>query len=158
MRMTTRAGAPLRTRLWCPERAQWTTNAETAAHRYQHPRSQERRKSRIDYWDLKTPAFGIRIGPRTKTFIAKVGNSRITVGTYPAMSLADARRKALSIKAEGTPTPVSKLTFETAYERFKMEHVAAKKERTRRDYKRVLDKYFLPKLAKSSSPRSPMQC
>ena len=105
-------------------------------------------KRRIDYWDAKTPAFGIRVGPRAKTFIAKLDNSRITIGTYPAMTLADARRKALSIKAEGTPTPVSKLTFETAYERFKMEHVAAKKERTRRDYKRVLDKYFLPKLSK----------
>jgi integrase len=107
-------------------------------------------ENRIDYWDAKTPAFGIRVGPRTKTFIAKVGNSRLTLGTYPAMSLADARRKALGVKAEGTPTPVSKLTFETAYERFKAEHVAAKKERTRHDYTRVLDKHFLPELAKKS--------
>ena len=58
-------------------------------------------ENRIDYWDAKTPAFGIRVGPRTKTFIAKVGNSRLTVGAYPAMSLADARRKALGSKPRG---------------------------------------------------------
>jgi len=34
----------------------------------------------IDYWGAKTPAFGIRVGPRTKTFIAKVGNSRVSAG------------------------------------------------------------------------------
>lgn len=105
-------------------------------------------EGRVDYWDLKTPAFGIRVGPRTKTFIAKIGNSRVTVGSYPALSLADARRKALGVKAEGTATPVSKLTFEAAYERFKAEHVASKKERTQHDYTRVLNKYFLAKLAK----------
>jgi integrase len=105
-------------------------------------------RRRVDYWDAKTPAFGVRVGPRTKTFIAKVGNSRVTVGTYPAMSLADARRKALALKAEGAPIPLSKLTFETAYERFKAEHVAGKKERTQHDYTRVLNKYYLPKLAK----------
>jgi len=66
----------------------------------------------------------------------------------PRRADIDARRKALALKAEGAPIPLSKLTFAAAYERFKAEHVAAKKERTQHDYTRVLDKYYLPKLAK----------
>lgn len=104
---------------------------------------------RIDYWDIKVPAFGIRVGPRTKTFIAKLGNCRITIGAYPAMSLADARRKALGLKAEGIPTPVSKLTFEAAYERFKAEHIAAKRQATAKTYTRIIERHFLPEFAKT---------
>jgi hypothetical protein len=36
------------------------------------------------------------------------------------------------------------MTFATAYEKFKAEHVAGKRLRTQHDYTRVLDKYFAP--------------
>jgi hypothetical protein len=96
---------------------------------------------RTDYWDTKTPGFGVRVGPRTKTFIAKHGGTRQTIGAYPAVTLQDARRKAFSLKAEGKPIQAGKLTFKEAYERFKTGHIALKKERTQHDYTRVMDKY-----------------
>jgi Arm DNA-binding domain len=56
--------------------------------------------ARTDFWDAKTPGFGIRIGHRTKVFIAKVANRRYTLGTYPDLTLAEARRKALGFKSQ----------------------------------------------------------
>jgi len=101
---------------------------------------------RTDYWDAKTPSFGVRVGKRSKTFIAKIHNQRVTIGTYPAMSLANARRKALALKSEQAPVPAASVTFEHAYEKFKQAHCSRKRERTQRDYKRVLEKHFLPHL------------
>jgi integrase len=104
----------------------------------------------VDYWDETTRAFGLRVSQAgTKTFVAKVNNQRITIGRYPEMPLADARRKANGLKAESQPLDRSKITFEQAYEKFQAEHIPKKKERTRYDYKRVIEKYFLPAFAKS---------
>ncbi len=105
--------------------------------------------SRTDFWDTKTPGFGIRVGLRSKTFIAKVHNRRITIGRYPDLSLAEARRKAHGAKSEDAPVERSKITFELAYEKFKEAHVRTKKPRTQKDYKRVLEKYFIPELSKT---------
>jgi integrase len=41
-------------------------------------------EARTDFWDTKIPSFGVRVGARSKTFIAKVNNRRITIGQYPA--------------------------------------------------------------------------
>jgi integrase len=110
-------------------------------------------KRRVDYWDLKTPAFGIRVGQHTKTFIAKVRNSRVTIGAYPDVSLADARRKAFGAKSEEAPMEASKVTFKFAYEKFKEAHCSRKKARTQHDYKRILEKHFLPELAATRLPK-----
>ncbi len=56
--------------------------------------------AQTDYWDTKTPGFGVRVGKLTKTFIAKVQNQRHTIGQYPDISLQGARRKALALKSE----------------------------------------------------------
>jgi len=101
---------------------------------------------RVDYWDLKTHAFGVRVGQHTKTFIVKLRNSRVTIGAYPDLSLADARRKAHAVKSEDTPLEASKVTFHYAYEKFKEAHCSRKKARTQHDYKRILEKHFLPEL------------
>jgi integrase len=101
-------------------------------------------ETRVDYWDTKTPGFGIRVGPRGKTFILKQGGTRRTVGSYPALGLQEARKQAFTFKGEGKPTASSKMTFEAAYEKFKAEHIARKKKSTQRDYRRVLDRYLLP--------------
>jgi integrase len=101
---------------------------------------------RADYWDMKTPAFGIRVGQRTKMFIVKVRNSRVAIGAYPGLSLADARRKALGVKSEDAPIVISKVTFEHAYEKFKEVHCSRKKARTQHDYTRILKKHFLSEL------------
>lgn len=100
-------------------------------------------ETRLDFWDTKLPAFGVRVGPHSKTFIVKVGNVRKSVGTYPEMSLADARKRAMAVKAE-KPKLHDQTTFQQAYEAFKTFHVAQKKKNTRNSYLRMIDGYYLP--------------
>jgi hypothetical protein len=61
------------------------------------------------YWDAALPAFGIRIGKNRKTFTVIRGRSRerLTIGTYPAISLIEARTTAkglLIAKPRTSPT------------------------------------------------------
>ena len=56
---------------------------------------------RIEVWDAKIPGFGVRISPSgVKTFVLMyyvAGNKRrLSLGRYPAISLAKARQKALA--------------------------------------------------------------
>jgi integrase len=107
-----------------------------------------RLKTPGSYFDETTPAFGIRVGKNRKTWIVMRGvqRQRVRVGHYPAMSLADARKEAKKLLTE-EPTKHSKMTFAAACDEYK-EAIKAKKPRTQRDYKRILDKYLLPKLGK----------
>lgn len=105
-------------------------------------------EERTDFWDAKVPGFGVRVSARRKVFVAKVNNRRHTIGTYPDTTLAEARRKALAIKAKARDVPAREVTFEAAYETFKLAHIALKTERTQYDYTRVIDKYYLPTLGK----------
>jgi integrase len=54
--------------------------------------------AQIDVWDTLLPGFGLRVGTRTKTFVAmtRVGGvkRRFTLGTYPELSLTKARERA----------------------------------------------------------------
>jgi integrase len=58
------------------------------------------------YFDEKTPAFGIRVGKNRKTWIVlkEPNRTKLRLGHYPDISLADARKKALV--AIGTPMEV----------------------------------------------------
>ena len=48
------------------------------------------------YWDSSTPAFGLRVGKRTKTFmVVRTDGSRVKLGRYPVTKLRDARRNAV---------------------------------------------------------------
>ena len=77
----------------------------------------------VDYWDAAIRGFGVRVSQAgTKTFVAKVKNRRVTIGRYPDVSLADARRKANGVKSETQPVDRSNITFEQAYEKFKAAH------------------------------------
>lgn len=103
-------------------------------------------ETQTDFWDTKTPGFGVRVGPYTKTFMVKVGNRRTTIGPYPDISLADARRQALAAKAEVRTSAVripkvgEALTLYLAY--------VAERNRPRVQYERtrVLRKHILPTL------------
>jgi len=61
------------------------------------------------YWDKALPAFGVRVGKRTKTFIVMTGKKRIaqSIGHYPSLSLKDARIKAIPYldTQDDTPKP-----------------------------------------------------
>ena len=51
------------------------------------------------WWDTALPAFGIRSGLRSRTFVIMTGTNRkrITIGHYPHMTLKEARKKALAL-------------------------------------------------------------
>jgi Arm DNA-binding domain len=51
-----------------------------------------------EWWDSKLPAFGVRVGKRTRTFILKKDNSRIALGRYGDVTLQEARKRALTLK------------------------------------------------------------
>jgi integrase len=105
-------------------------------------------KSPGTYFDETTPAFGIRVGKNRKTWIVMRGvqRQRVRVGHYPAMSLADARKEAKKLLTQ-EPTKNSSMTFGVASDLYK-EAIKAKKPRTQRDYKRILDKHLVLKLGK----------
>jgi len=96
------------------------------------------------YFDEKTPAFGIRVGKNRKTWIVMRGRERIRtrIGHYPALPLAEARRKALVLL--GTPLEQqSASTFADGRELYLRTHCAQRqRERTRRETERLLTKHF----------------
>ena len=97
------------------------------------------------YFDKSTPAFGIRVGKNRKTWIVIRGTERTRIGHYPTLGLADARKEAKKLLTESV-TNTGRVTFQAAYDAFKAQHTAKKRERTRYDYERMLDKYFVLKL------------
>lgn len=54
------------------------------------------------YRDTVLPGFGVIVGQRTKTFFITVGKKRrnVTVGRYPDMNLATARREAIRLMTD----------------------------------------------------------
>ncbi|MBF9061382.1 integrase arm-type DNA-binding domain-containing protein, partial [Rhodobacterales bacterium HKCCSP123] len=50
----------------------------------------------VTYWDESTPNFGIRCARRSKSYVVLLGEKRQrkTLGRYPDLSLADARKHA----------------------------------------------------------------
>ncbi len=98
------------------------------------------------YWDDTLPAFGIRIGKNRKTWIIMRGEvrQRVRIGHYPAVSLADARKEAKKLLLEA-PTKNTALSFKAACEQYK-DSLSSKKPRTEKEYRRLLDKHFVPKI------------
>jgi integrase len=97
------------------------------------------------YYDEKTPAFGIRIGKHRKTWIAVPDQTRtkITIGHYPDISLADARKKALvtlGSSHESQPKKIAAPSFKDAREQFLKQN----RWRPRGNYEitRILNKHF----------------
>ena len=58
----------------------------------------------ITYWDDTLPAFGVRVGNRSKAFIVvQSGGRRLKIGSYPQTSLQDARQAAKLLLASPAP-------------------------------------------------------
>src|SRR6267142_1163513 len=60
---------------------------------------------RVEVWDARVPAFGIRVAPTgSKSFVLlyrhKGRPRRMTIGRYPVVSLAEARRRAIEALGE----------------------------------------------------------
>jgi integrase len=107
---------------------------------------------RGEHWDLVLPAFGMRVGVRTRTWLVatrRPGQThpvRLKIGTYPAMSLADARARARAIMAGGAPT--TDITLISLVARF-LEHGRTRtgrelRQNTAEQYRRNLARYAAP--------------
>lgn len=61
--------------------------------------------TQLEYWDRTFPGFGIRVckGGR-KTWVLKNKNRRVTIGQFPSLSFAEARRQAF--RRLTSPIPV----------------------------------------------------
>jgi integrase len=99
--------------------------------------------SRVDYWDTKTPGFGIRVGANTKVFIAKVHNKRTTIGQYPDISLQDARREALGLKSKKKEARTKSPPFDEAVEQFLVFCEGRNRPRVVKERGRILRKHFV---------------
>jgi len=99
------------------------------------------------YYDTTVTGFGVRVSPAgTKTFALMYGANRKlhSIGRVGVISLSDARREAKRILAEHTlgKNRPQNVSFQVAQELFLDESSQKNKERTTRDYKRYLDRYF----------------
>src|SRR4051812_23566664 len=106
----------------------------------------------VTYWDTNLPNFGVRVGKgNRKTFVALIGSrarKREGLGTYPEMSLADARRAArerfseLVLRIE-RPDPIG---FDEALTLFLSTHSKNKHApRTAHECRRVLTRHLQAK-------------
>ncbi|MEP6786021.1 MAG: integrase family protein [Sphingomonadales bacterium] len=100
----------------------------------------------VTYWSASTPGFGIRVGKRSRTWTVMRGRTRerVSIGQYPDISLADARREALRLLCDDSPIsdrPKTK-TFKEARTEFLAEHYAGNTSRWPHLVKIMLEKDF----------------
>jgi integrase len=94
------------------------------------------------YFDEVTPAFGLRVGAHRRTWLVVKGDrahrSKVRLGHYPALTLSDARKKALV--ALGSPyAPKAKApTYGEAVPAFLEDHYDGKSARSRHEATRLL--------------------
>jgi integrase len=100
------------------------------------------------HFDNRTPGFGIRVGKQKRTWIVMRGKQRqlIRLGHYPAMTLAEARTRGKQLLA-ATQIDHERISFKEAYDLFCKTHLPSKKPRTQQEYKRALERHYLPTLA-----------
>jgi len=91
----------------------------------------------VIYWDTNLPAFGLRVSPRSKAFVVKVGNKVRTLGRYPDLALKRAR--TLAILEMGKDTGKGSTAFLEAVLSFTGASRASTKPATHREYVRYLD-------------------
>lgn len=99
----------------------------------------------VTHWDENTPAFGLRCSPKSKSFVVMFGGKRRlkTLGRYPAMSLADARREAKLFLSEASFSKHQevRMSYDLARERFIADCEKRLRPITVREYRRHL-KFF----------------
>jgi Arm DNA-binding domain/Phage integrase central domain len=116
----------------------------------------------LDYWDADHPGFGLRVsagGRKAWVAMYRHGNvkRRLTLGTYPALSLAEAREKAgaahHTVQYEGTDPAAAKKADRAAETLAELaadyiERHAKRQKRTWRKDALILEKDALPRFGK----------
>lgn len=102
----------------------------------------------VTYWDETTPGFGLRLSQKSRSFVVMYGEKRRlkTLGRYPNLPLSDARKEARRFLAEvdNLPEAVTSapIPFADAKARFLAHCTRRNKERTVKDYTRLLNRHF----------------
>lgn len=98
------------------------------------------------YWDAKLPAFGIRVGKNTRTWIVMPSQRRVRkiIGHYPNMPLVKARATARSLLANRDAYEDIKLS--EAVQQFLVVQKARTRPKTYYELERLLERHFMPKL------------
>lgn len=96
-----------------------------------------------EWWDSKLPGFGIRVGKHARTFVLKKDNRRIKIGRYGSITLQDARRRALALKAAGPQTVDPHITFGEAVDLFLATHCQTYRPGSMRQARHLLRKLDL---------------
>ena len=115
-------------------------------------------KTRVDYFDESLPGFCVRVTKTgVKTFSIMYRHNgrlrRYTIGNYPPLTLADARRRGKDalrqVELGHDPAEEKKRerqaeTFEELSKDF-MERYSKKRKRSWREDQRIIDKYLVPR-------------
>jgi integrase len=99
-------------------------------------------------WDTQTRGFGVRVNGVSKSWIVMYGEKRTlrTIGRYPDMSLADARREAKKVLVGDHAPEKSTPTIEEAFEEYERSYGAEHHgERTRYHTRRFFERYVFPR-------------
>jgi integrase len=106
--------------------------------KFQHPQ--------VTYWDTMLPAFGVRVGSRSKTFIVVTGKARKrqTLGRFPVLKLQEARDKARLFLSGKRDTEHPSLTVADAVEEYL--RALSIRPRTVADYERLLKRHLVSAL------------
>lgn len=102
------------------------------------------------HFDDALRGFGVRVSQGgSKSFVVMYGKKRQlkTLGRYPDLSLAEARKEAKRIQGEVLSLPIGidtilKLTFDEARDRFLNDSRSRTKPKTFSEYERILRKHF----------------
>jgi integrase len=96
------------------------------------------------YWDTTTPAFGVRVGKRSKTWTVMRGKTRerITIGRFPDVSVAEARTEAKRLLSAAPESKSVSMTFAKARDEFLEEHYRSAAPRTKYNTTRLLVRHF----------------
>jgi len=102
----------------------------------------QKAKAGTEIWDASLPAFGLRVGKHRKTWVLKKGSGRVAIGHYPALSLAEARRKAHAHLDTHHQPEATQLPFPDALEAFTRLYLPTIAQSTAKEWERLLRKHF----------------
>jgi integrase len=103
-----------------------------------------------DFWDTNLRGFGIRIGPRSKTWVLKHKNKRYTLGRWPKIGVKQARDEAHRRLGAYEALPAA-ITFTDALTIYRTTHMPNMRPKTRIEQDRILSKYWTPLYTKPLS-------
>lgn len=99
------------------------------------------------HWDSSTPAFGVRVGKKSRTFVCvKSGGFRVTIGRYPGISLQDARREA-KFHLLGIREKTVSAGFTDAVERYLRHMEGELRPRSHYEYRLILKRFHFATLS-----------